>query len=416
MVDDLEALRVILLSAERERGEQLYNRLELVEARISDPEIRVRDTSEILVRAFRLRQDADDEFSTCLRPVVEEQFHLSVRENPDVMAEALFPILGPALRKMIANLIKPDTKSKGRPYSVEQLFLIEKESGLPICQVASARANTQDADMVSGMLSAIQAYLQEAFSTNEFDSLNTLQMGELSVWIEWGPVTVLAAVVRGVPPATCREALQQRLELIHRDYAEELENYAGDASVFDPLKPELLLFVDQYDGSLRNRLRALPSHVRRWIALGAGVLILLFFWVMYSFYDSHRWQSYISELEKQPGIVITSDSRTFYDYRVFGLKDPLAMDPNTLLEKTSLNAQKVEQYFEPYQALHPEFVLARVRSTLIPPRSVQLRLVGTRLLISGNAPQHWAIDAVRLARSIAGIDTVVLHSLDNSLE
>lgn len=413
---DLEALRGLLLSAERQHIEQLNFRLEQLESRITDPEQRARDTSEVLVRASMLRQSAGNEYSTCMRPVVEEQFHLSARENPDVLAEALFPILGPALRRMIANLIRPDKRSKGRPYTVEQLFLIDKESGLPICQVASEWADAQDADMVSGMLSAIQAYLQDAFSTSEFDSLNTLQLGELSVWIEWGPNAVLAAVVRGVPPSTCRAALQQRLELIHHDYATELENYAGDGSVFDTLKPQLLLFLDDYDGSIRNRFRALPAHVRGWAVKSAVLFACLLIGLIYSSYDDRRWQNYVNELEKQPGIVVTSHYRDFQTYHVFGLRDPLAVNPQSLLKKTSLSQQKVKQHFEPYQALHPQFVLQRLKATLIPPESIQLHLLGTTLTISGDAPKYWKLNAVRLARAIAGIETVVLEQSDSSLE
>jgi OOP family OmpA-OmpF porin len=42
-------------------------------------------------------------------------------------------------------------------YRVEQVFLIERESGLLLQHVRSAAVRTEDADMVAGMLTAIPA-------------------------------------------------------------------------------------------------------------------------------------------------------------------------------------------------------------------------------------------------------------------
>ena len=47
--------------------------------------------------------------------------------------------------------------------------------------------------MVSGMLTAIRDFVQDAFkSQSATESLDTLRVGELEVWVEQGPHAVLA--------------------------------------------------------------------------------------------------------------------------------------------------------------------------------------------------------------------------------
>lgn len=123
------------------------------------------------------------------------------------------------------------------------------------------------------MLSAIQSFVHEAFSADEFDGLNTMQIGELSVWIEWGPSAVLAAVIRGVGPQQLRDAMQIKIEEIHQNYADELTHYSGDTALFGSLRPDLLQFLDSHDGSFRKKLRSLPPRVKQ--LLGGLVLASL---------------------------------------------------------------------------------------------------------------------------------------------
>jgi len=404
---ELEVVRELLFSTERARIEEGNRRLDALEQRLGDPDTRAQEASEILVPAVRHRLSADEALGDALKPVVVEQFHQTAREDPDVMAEALFPILGPAIRKMITGMFKRDEKSKTRTYRLEQLFLIDQATGLPICHVASEKASTQDADMVSGMLNAIQSFVHEAFSANEFDGLNTLEVGDVSVWIEWGPSAVLAGVIRGNGPQPMREAMQLKLEDIHREYTKELIQYDGDASPFEPLKPELLLFLDSHDGSLKNKLKNLSLSAKKWLGGSVVVLALLLVWLIYDLYDAYRWNTYLESVEAMPGIVITQTDRTLFDYRIRGLRDPLAQDPLKLLERSTINADSVHLQFEPYQALHPGFTLKRAETLLEPPEGVTLKLQGSTLLISGDVDAAWAEQAVKLATVLTGVERVV---------
>ncbi len=414
-LNDIDTLRGLLFGQQASSIERLKTRLSQLERRISTPDSRVVDTSEILAEAVEKRLQADAKLGVALKPVVVEQFRETSRDDPEVMADALYPILGPAIRKMIISILSPDRNAKKRTYRVEQLFLIHNATGLPVSHVSASLASTQDADMVSGMLSAIQSFVKDAFDTDEFDTLNTLQLGDVSVWIEWGPEAVLAAVVRGIPPIHLRDALQIQIEDIHRRFASDLSVYDGDASSFDSLDPELTLFLESHDGRLKNRLKNLPVRAKRQLLICGLLVGCALVWFCHSWFDSRRWANYVADLENQPGIVITDQHHGFRQYSVTGLRDPMASDPLELLASTSINPDYVNYQFEPYQAMHPDFTLERANQMLSPPQGVQLRFENPVLLISGVQDRQWGAFAKKFALSIAGIDKViVLYSGDVS--
>lgn len=403
----IEHLRSILNQNERNDIVQLRQQIEALEFRLSDADTRAAESSEVLLAAIKLakKQDSTD-FGEIFKPVVVEQFQVSTSENPEKMAEALFPILGPAIRKMIASMLSPDKNKTKRTYKFEQLFLIEKESGLPICHAKSDSVESQDADMVSGMLSAIQSFVQDAFSTDEFDGLNTLQLGELSVWIEWGPSAVVAAVIRGVAPDSCRTALQQLLEDIHRDYSEPLKAYEGDSAPFATIETDFLLFMENHDSRFINRVRNLPTKIRNLAIAAAVTSAALFAWIVYSQYDQNRWNSFVAQLDAEPGIVVTSNKRMGGQYIVHGLMDPMAKSPNIILSSTNLNSDKVILELEPYQALNKEFIVRRLQMVLVPSAGVSMELIGSELVIKGAKSRSWIEDTSRLARQFNEVSHV----------
>jgi len=405
--ESLDQLRELLLSADRAKVKEAYRRLDAIEKRLDDHVVRAKDVSEVIVPVLREHLGAEQELRDVLKPVLVQQFHQTARTEPDVMAEALFPILGPAMRKMIANIISPDKQSRRRTYRLEQLLLIDKETGLPLSQVASEAVVSQDADMVSGMLSAIQSFVHDAFSADEFDGLNTLQVGELSVWIEWGPSAVLAAVVRGAAPQHLRESMQIYLEQLHHDHGQSLIKYDGEASEFEHLKPELTELLDNHDGSLKNRVKSLTPQIKRLVFGGSAVALLLLAWYAYSANDARNWQRYVTDLDAIPGIVIIDHDRGFRAYRITGLKDPMTSIPDALLNNTNINPAHVSHVFEAYQALHPNLVLQRLKAAVPVPEGVSLALEGSVLTVTGDVSYPWLQEFRQKTGSIAGVERVV---------
>ena len=51
------------------------------------------------------------------------------------------------------------------------------------------------------------------------DDLEVMVVGDFKLWLQHGPLALLAAVVSGQPPAELREVLVAEVEAIHRDFA-----------------------------------------------------------------------------------------------------------------------------------------------------------------------------------------------------
>jgi outer membrane protein OmpA-like peptidoglycan-associated protein len=414
--------------------------LRALQARLDDPGTQAREVSQVLPQAVQLRTH-DPQLTRALAPSIEEGISALVRRDPKQLADALFPAIMPAIRKAIAATLSGMLESLNRTlehslswrsvqwritalrtgksfaeivllntlvYRVEQVLLIHRESGLLLQHVKSGPASVQDADLVSGMLTAIRDFVQDSFRVSEHESLDTLQVGELSVWIEQGPHAVLAAVIRGTAPADLHATLQEALESIHAHFGDRLETFAGDTSTFDAAQPliENCLQV-QYRTDTRKRAP--------FVAIFATVLLLaLGVWAFIWWQSRARWNAYLASLRAEPGIVVVSSGRSGGKYLVSGLRDPLARDPAALLASHRFDASQVDGRWQFYQALDPALVLARAKEVLRPPSGVTLRLDGGVLSAAGTAPVDWIDDAIRVARVVPGVSRFDFDSVVDS--
>ena len=90
----LTELRAILLGPDRADWDAMRQRLD-------DPSRRAEDVAGVLAEAVRLRSDV--KLRRALQPLLEEALQLSVQSNPGMLADALFPIFGKAIRKAITS-------------------------------------------------------------------------------------------------------------------------------------------------------------------------------------------------------------------------------------------------------------------------------------------------------------------------
>ena len=426
--DPLGQLRGLLLAAEHAQVLEIQERLD-------DPKTRAEDVGRVLAEAVAIRTGQDRGLTDSLLPTVEEAIAISVRRHPGVLADGLFPVMGPAIRRSIASTLAEmleslnETLSRsfsrqglkwrieawrtGKPfaqvvllrtllYRVEQVFLIHRETGLLLGHVSAGAAGFQDADMVSGMLTAIRDFVHDSFGGAEADALDAFRVGELAVWIEQGPRAVLACVIRGNPPLELRSAFAETIEKIHRDQARALEEFQGDAAPFERSRGDLeaCLKSQKREGAPRAQT------ARRFLPLFAGLAVVLLglgLWTFATARRNARWRSYIDRLAAQPGIVVTGSGRRSGKFFVSGLRDPLAADPAGMLAASKLEPRDVVENWKPYRALDPDIVSARARSFLTAPDTVSLRVAGGALLASGAAPHRWIADARRLGRTMPDV-------------
>ena len=184
-VEAFEELRRLLLSGEREQLRDLRDRL-------NNRERRSKDIAGVLPEAVKLSWERGEELVQALRPAVEGSIKQSIEKKPDTFVGALHPIIGPMVRRSIAESLRRLMQSLNQTlehtfswrglkwrfealrtgksfaevvmlrslvYRVEQLFLIHRRTSLSLLHVALDPAIAKDSDMVAGMLSAIQDFV-----------------------------------------------------------------------------------------------------------------------------------------------------------------------------------------------------------------------------------------------------------------
>jgi outer membrane protein OmpA-like peptidoglycan-associated protein len=430
VADDAEMaeLRSLLLGPAEAKIAEIHERL-------TDPHRQLTEISRVLPDAVAVRTRQDDELSQALGPTVTTAIERSVRKNPQPLVDAIFPVIGPAIRRAISVALSGMVQSlnqsmahsfsaqglkwriegwrTGKPFAevvllhtllfrVEQVFLIHRETGLLLQHVVAGGAAVQDADMVSGMLTAIQDFVHDSFNSPEEEQLETMEVGELTVWIEQGPLAIIAAVIRGTAPQELRPVFQEALETIHLQFRPALMDFSGDASELEATRP---LLEDCLQTQLdQEKQSSAPARIPRTIMVIAGLIVLaLLAWGFLAWRDSRRWNAYIERVKREPGVVVTDTGTRDGKYFISGLRDPLARDPQAFLAEARVDPEDVVSRFEPFQAMSPEFVLARASRLLEPPQTVNLKFNNGLLEAEGFATLQWVTEMRRVVRFVPGV-------------
>ena len=364
------------------------------------------------------------------------------RKDSHVLVEALFPVMGPAIRRAVGEAIRSMVESfnqvlestfsvrglqwrmeairTGRPYAevallhsliyrVEQVFLIHRKTGLVLQHLVAPAVAIQDPDLVSGMLSAIREFVQDSFNTQQGDSLDSLQVGELQIWIEQGPQAILAAVIRGQAPQDLRITLKETLEDVHRRFGNELEKFEGDAAPFEAVRKDLAACT-----AARYREEKPKKPSPYFFLVVIVVAGLLAGWFTVSTIENRKWSRFVENLRKEPGIVVTSFGRENGKYQIQGLRDPLAADPAAVLKPSHLDSRQVEFQWSAFYALDDSLVLKRAIALLQPPAGVNLAVSAGVLSVAGDSSAEWAKKMRERAPLIAGVIAVDEKNLSDA--
>jgi OOP family OmpA-OmpF porin len=436
---DFAELRGLLLGEERRRIAELERRLE-------EPSRGAEELAEQLPEAVALRSGRDRQLARALAPSMESAISESVRRNPREIATAIFPVLGPAIRKSLAEAMASLVASinravehafsfrglawrieawrTGTPYAqvvlkhalvyrVEQLFLIHAETGLLLAHAAPPELKVADADLVSGMLTAIQDFVSDSFKQEEGGGgrLRTFSVGELTVIVEPGPQAILAAVIRGQAPESLLHKLQDTLETVHLQFAAAFADFQGDTAPFGSathlLEPSLETVLSHQQRRIRRRAA--------WLRWAIPLLLLAAFLGWRAWRAQHRFTTAVGRLEAEPGIQVVDARRGGGKWHFRGLKDPLAAEPRLILAGIGADTGNIEARWEPYLSLEPSLVVARATQALAVPSGVKLRLGHDTLFAEGKAPLAWAARVVSLPLMPPGVATLELSHLEVAL-
>jgi hypothetical protein len=282
----LDDLRAIVAGPDRQR-------LAALEARIAEVEHRTGD-HEALVAA--------------VSPILSDAIRKQVREDRDAMIESLYPLIGQLISRAVAESIRDLARTIDRrmrtsfspayllrraqaraagvsdaelalrdalPFRVSELLLVHRESGLLLLHLPTgAGENTggDNADLISGMLTAIRDFAQDAFGRGQEGGLDEIQYGNRRILIEASQHIYLAAVVDGVEDAGFRDRLREVALEVENAYNDVLKRYDGDAARFQAAEPQLASLLVESDGAPEQA--GLTGSQKRIVALAAGVLTL----------------------------------------------------------------------------------------------------------------------------------------------
>lgn len=428
--NDFEQLRRLLTAQEQEQLRQLEQRVDSLELEVSADSV-----SEVLPEAIELRATTDGRLTDALAPSVEAAIASSVQRNPDAVAQAIYPTLGPVIRKAIADALSAfvetvnltidhnfslhglrwrfESLRTGVPYAhivirdslvyqVEQVFLIHADTGLLLAHAAAEGVRGTDPDLVSGMLTAIRDFVADSFDAAEDGGLRRFTVGEREVVAEAGPQMVIAAVVHGPPGATLRERLQTTLETLHARYRRPIEEFAGDNAAFAGAMP---LLQECFDTVLRPVQKGWGARV----VVGVVVCAIIAAPVVFAYRTRARWSRALDLLRAEPGLVLLEAQRGWRRSTIDGLRDPLAAQPAELLAGSGFDATRLEQRWRPYLSLEPGMTTRRANQLLRPSDAITLTLEDGTLRVSGTASPAWLAHAA--ATAVPGVMAVDLSAV-----
>ncbi len=370
----------------------------------------------------------DARLAEALRPTVEAALRRSVRDDPRAWSEAIFPILLPAVRMAVTSALREMVQTLNQVlehslslrswrwrieawrtgksfaevvllrtlvYRVEEVLLLDRNTGLLLASAAASKTTPKDADVISGMLTAIQEFVHDSFEVEKGAGIQELHVGAFSLWVEQGPQAALAAAVRGNAPGELRETLRAAIDLVHQEFGSELHDFRGDATPFQQGCSAIL------EGCLQSQYEEpeKTSYWRVWLCL-AGIAAILVFWAGFRLQQAQRWDRALAALRETPGILITQASRRGGWGVLEGLWDPLAGSPEGLLAKHGLDPRRVSRRFRPFLSLDPELRVKRARAAIQAPDSISIFLQEDVLRLEGSAPHAWILQARKVGNQL----------------
>lgn len=428
---DLVELQGLLLGDTKARLRELEKR--------EDTAVDAEQIAELLPDAILRREAQDDRVARALGDTIEAGLFRSARRDPQALADAIHPALGPAIRSMIQASLRQSLEKlnvalenafspqglrwrfqaarTGQSFSevvllntllfrVEQVMLVHRESGLVLAEVRGQGAPERDVDLVAAMLSAIRDFGADSMGTGSGDGPLEIEFEEQTLILAPGPAAVLALVVRGNPPRHLHEDARALVEELHVEYGEEFVDFDGDTNALAGVPPFLedLLLSEERQRSKNPAIRLVPI-------LAAAALLLFLGWQAWGrAHEVRDLRAVKGALADTPGLVVTDMRIADGALRVEGLQDPL-LTSTLALARVALgdSRREIDLALRPYASLDPALIVRRARGTLGIPKGAALTLEGTVLRVEGIHPVSAKAVAIReRAPLLPGIDQVTI--------
>lgn len=228
----LEILKDILFPDDRGAVQDIAKRIELVE-------LIVNDQKELAARVDPLVDEKIHAFTKSipdtLGPTITATLKKEIKNHKDEVVDALYPVLGKMVKKYVAQEIKilsekidnqlgfiKRIKRKIRSWfggpseeqllmrelssaTIEQVLLIERDTG--ILKASYSATNSIDEEMISGMLTAIKSFVEDAFQKKN-QNLELIQYELYNIHLQSFVTHYVAVVISGDYHLTSKNKLQ----------------------------------------------------------------------------------------------------------------------------------------------------------------------------------------------------------------
>lgn len=283
--DEIEELRRVLL-----KPEALVDKIAPIIADVLEEQI----------------ESSKDELAEAIAPVMGEALRRQVYQARDDIVDALKPVIGQAINKAVSEAFQelarnidarlrrsirpqdtvrrwiarlrgiPESEYRLRellPFSIRELFLIHRETGLLIQHLSASEETSPDSDLISGMLTAIRDFAREAFGQGKSGELGAIDYENQRILLESQGAVYIAAVVEGIEPTDFRERLRTVMTRLQEKYYAALKAYDGsDELVLKAARRALASLVEDTQATAKQ---AQPLTTTQKIIMGLLIALLV---------------------------------------------------------------------------------------------------------------------------------------------
>lgn len=354
--------------------QEIYN-LKALMKRMQGANITPSSVGKTLPEAVLIGDEGSRLLSKSMTGITERSIAASVEENPEALSNALFPIIGSAIRKALEKFLSEfmDTMNRGLEktfslkrlkwryesiktgtsyleivlretlqYRVEHVFLIHKKTGILIKDLSIEEKESPDSDMVAPMLSAVRDYIKDSMALKKTEEVDSIKAGVHNIIVEDGPSASLALFVRGNVDMRLRTIMQEVLENIHLRYGATFRSFSGNTKPFsdvDKLLKRCLVSQDK-QGKKNKPVYAITALS----LLFLGILVI----ASLSFIAGNSRRAFLKRLDSEPGIVLVSSKTVFGKTRLKLMQDPRAKSAIELATENGISLLHYKIETEPF--------------------------------------------------------------------
>ena len=291
--------------------EQMQAGLALLREELEDPEqISQRINPVLISTTDKQVRENEAEYAAAVAPAIGPAIRQQIRNARQDIIDALYPVIGQIVGKAISEELReltrkidgqlrsqlnlrsrmqllggrlrgvPDAEQLLRsalPYTVQHIFLIHRESGLLLRHLAISKEETEDADLISGMLTAIQDFMRDSFG-EEDSELEEVTHGDQRILLEGGQYAYVAVVLEGVEPPGYAGFMRHTVSEINVQHEDALSTFSGEMARLPDFQEPLTALASPTAHQLDIETHAEPlGRSQKWALAGglAGTIIVL---------------------------------------------------------------------------------------------------------------------------------------------